>query len=551
MSPAVKNTRRQRRKQACFTCRRRKLKCDKKQPCSRCTERDMGHLCFFESSPKTSAKDDFPNTVPQGNSNQSFIPEEKKSNEHFRLHRQGVLVRLLKEKTENEPGVYNPVFPMYLLPEFQNTDSCFALLPPLHIFHKMVDLYLERFEVIFRIVDKDSVRNALQFLTEESFNPGLMDLVLCVICATVQTGDLPTVVQNYLSSSYESSQAYARQLKDRIEDLNNYTKNLGHCPDAYYLEAFIVQAHLSFLLRSPRSLNMDICNAVFYANTFYAHNILEGNKYAQKRFTRQWVALCQLDIVSSVFLDTPLWIQHHLNGQFCLNKEECAYEEVYLYQQLLAQILQTAFQLIQDQHLLEISEFSEKLEDYNVTLSRLSLQVENRLGMTASCAESFRYGIFKLLLLILKTRLYKYYPFADGVKEGRFNNYIQTLGSLCLKEADYIALLQEDSIAYGWHIVLFAHAMSAIGYTPFCKIHGYQITSEPLKCLTKFMAYLDRHAHPKDAQLTKITKNYFKYISNALNVKEDNSITEDQTCELNTTTPSSASIFNFFDGLFF
>lgn len=119
VDPKPKRTRR-RNPVNCNFCRKRKLKCDRKQPCSNCVKRDLGSSCFYISGDhKTKSSERHLDSITPpdeklkfSNFAENFSDEEQATHLRQQLNKMEMLVlSMLQDKKEGSSD-FSPIFPL-------------------------------------------------------------------------------------------------------------------------------------------------------------------------------------------------------------------------------------------------------------------------------------------------------------------------------------------------------------------------------------------------------------------------------------------------------
>ncbi|EEB07058.1 hypothetical protein SJAG_02138 [Schizosaccharomyces japonicus yFS275] len=523
MSFNVKKPRRQRTKKSCLNCRLKKLKCDRCLPCSRCKERHVEDRCFYETPSDTRLVTNIRPLQPAEETHDTEA--DLLTGEKFHCYKPIVLLQMAEDSRAMPRLFFDYFFPKVSSTSLNNPNDYFNLLPPLTVSELIFDLYIERFDTVFPIIDRKVIREDMHRLVSASSfpHPGRLKLILMLFHYSLTITDLPEAIEKYFAETNDSAKSLSSRIKQKMEELEDFRVHTRHLPDVYYLEASVVQTYYSFLTQPPQQLNLDLCSTIHYATSIKGLTNMKNQPTVQRRYKQLWTTLCQLDAMVAVLRSNNPWVQHEWDGQLIPKLEDTlADEKEWRYQKLLGQILEFGLQVQKDHLSLSVEKFTNKNEDFNVGITQFSLQVENCLNMTSNRAESFRFEIFKLLLFRIKTNIYRYYPFTDDAENGKYEYQFQLLGSSSMRKIEHTISIFDESKSFCWMRQVSIQGLESFSSMPICIKHNFYYQDDLTSHISFFLQ--QRDLLNIDSKICDLLGEFLRFLKSLQNDEEYESL---------------------------
>ncbi|EQC53002.1 hypothetical protein SJAG_06599 [Schizosaccharomyces japonicus yFS275] len=239
--PALrKKVRRRRKKISCLNCRQKKLKCDKCLPCSRCKERKLEASCVYENNYEAPYSKDDASFICDANQHINY-GFESNDDEKFHFYRPLVLFNMIQKCARAKGIPVETLFSSITISGIEDAASYLKVLPPLHIADLMLDLYIERFDSVFPIIERHSVKDTVRCLyNSPPIFPvvGRLELLFVVLWASLKVEELPSSLLEYFEQTGDSATGLAERFRQKIDTLDDFRTNLRHLADINFLKHF-------------------------------------------------------------------------------------------------------------------------------------------------------------------------------------------------------------------------------------------------------------------------------------------------------------------------
>ncbi|CAA93165.1 DNA-binding transcription factor [Schizosaccharomyces pombe] len=480
--PALKKFRK-RSPKSCLICRRRKVKCDRQQPCSRCKERN--EVCTYADDTI-----DKMNVGPHPSHSENASDSETtlevspdinpKKNEKFDFYGWRSLFELIKYRKDSDMCSSRPSFSIQAYSSYKDNvvvESLANLLPPFCISQKIVNLFFKTLNVVCPIYDQETVEKSLNNIeSPESFSYEDAFTLLPIIAATIQLSDLPDVILNFYNSAGITPLESSRLINLKLNEISEQEYKHLCLPDKEIIQMLLLRAYATKFRTRIRGVNTDLCRSI-HVSTLVTP-LFQVTEKIGKNTSDLWFALCEIDGLECVLKYRPPFIQHDTYGRLkplrCFFNDDISYN----FHLLLGRLLDCGVSIYKSVHSLTVSKFIDKLESYESQLSLILVDIEAKFYDPSNEDIQFRYIFLKMVFWTARVNLYQCFITLDsGILEDE-ETIIGNLGESCIQCVrlliSQITILEKR----GWLLVALLEIIHALMLAAFCRDKGFEVPSD-------------------------------------------------------------------------
>ncbi|WBW71433.1 DNA-binding transcription factor [Schizosaccharomyces osmophilus] len=489
MPPSSTPKQRRRTPKSCLNCRRRKLKCDRQHPCSRCKERS--ERCVFaegqevgDASPEandqsrcTTSRESV-NLTTNGSKKPSEIVETTQKKIEF--YGWKTFLELVRSKKPDYKA--NPKFRCL---ERNNArisvplpEEILAFFPPYFVSKALVEQYLDTTNELFPIFYRPELENYLMALQVSGLysipSDGIL-LLLCIINHVLEAIDLPLEARNYFASiDYKPS-----DLSEMITNaVDGYVSNMKQCENVgniTKIQYFIAQA-LYNMKKRMRGVNIALCQSINLS--IRVTPIYQLDNVSNEVNTDLWLTICEIDAMEHIFKSRNCWVQRDVFGRLQPRRNFFSDEKTFQYHTLLGKLLNCGLDIQKAVHTSTVQEYLGKLNDFDVDLSLILTSIESLFFGVCDSANIFRYDFLRLIFWAIRKNLYQCFLTVEHEKLPEPNQIFEKLAIACIQACRITTSSYENFIRFDLLRIASLESITCLLILPFCQERGFRLPND-------------------------------------------------------------------------
>ncbi|EPX75363.1 uncharacterized protein SOCG_04605 [Schizosaccharomyces octosporus yFS286] len=391
---------------SCNNCRKTKLKCDKKLPCSRCSQKKVGETCTYESytakercsrnveSPTEelaySGKNSLDKNLDNANKQRSYRLS------YYGLY--GLMDQFMKESISSNYS-FDFVFKPLRLPE-DIKDFC-KHVPPFEICLVVCDIFFQTLANWIDIISKDKIEASVRRFFQDHFEVNDLILLFSTLSAIFKQNELPANILSYCESTHCTREQLAEEYYGKAEKLIMLNDLLRNPKSIETLQHLALHAALEVTSPAPETI-VNLTRAIYYLNSMNTRGFL-----SEKNSEELWklmLSVKKLDALYCIFFHGSPFMQHDVVKIQLLRFDNCFTENAY--EQLLSEVCDEGLNICKNTSCLSAEEYLLNINKVEVNLSLLSMEIDLKAHSPLHPISKFQCFFLKSVLWTTKGILY-------------------------------------------------------------------------------------------------------------------------------------------------
>ncbi|EPY54174.1 fungal Zn(2)-Cys(6) binuclear cluster domain-containing protein [Schizosaccharomyces cryophilus OY26] len=491
MKMPVSSTPKQRKRtpKSCLNCRRRKLKCDRQHPCSRCKERY--ERCLYAEGPenedaspeandqlrRTNSREAVNSAASSGKKPSRTIETEQK---RFEFYGWRTFLELVRSKKPDDRSSFH-----FRCLERNNTrmsvplhEEMYALFPPYCISKSLVEHFLDTTNELFPIFYRPEIGKYLMLMQTSGLRSIPSDgifLLLCIIGHALEMINLPLEVKNYFATNDCSPADLSKLIFEKLDEFFNnfqYSENTGNVTRIQY---FIAQA-LYNTKKQLRGCNVALCRSVHLS--IHVSPIYQLDNVTNDLNTDLWLTICEIDAMEHIFKSRNCWVQRDVFGRLQPARNLFSDEKTFQYHSLLGKLLNCGLDVQKAVHTLTVQEYLRKLDEFDVGLSLILTSIESLFFGVSDLSNIFRYDFLRLIFWIIRKNLYQCFLTVEQEKLPEPHQIFEKLAIACIQACRITTSSYENFIRFDLLGIATLESITCLLILPFCQERGFQLPND-------------------------------------------------------------------------
>ncbi|EPX74461.1 transcription factor [Schizosaccharomyces octosporus yFS286] len=477
---------RRRTPKSCLNCRRRKLKCDRQHPCSRCKERS--ERCVYaegseieDGSPE--ANDQLQRTVTREAVNSATNVNKKPpevfeiTQKKFEFYGWKTFLELIGRKKQDHKTA-NQIYLMgrnirlsVALPE-----DILSLFPPYFVSKALVQRFLDTTNELFPIFYRSEIENflmSIQAFGLDSISSDGILLLLCIIGHVLEVTDPPLEAKEDFASvdcnPVDLSDLIRKKLDEIFFSFDNCQGSVGNLTRVQYC---IVQA-LYNLQKQIKGFNVALCHCINLSTR--VSPIYQLDTVANEVNTDLWLTICEIDAMEHIFKSKNSWVQRDVFGRLQPRRDFFSDEKTFQYHSLLGKLLNCGLDIQKAVHTLTIQEYLQKLDEFDVNLSLILTSIESLFFGVNDTANTCRYDFLRLIFWTIRKNLYQCFLTVEHDNLPELNQIFEKLTIACLQACRIATGSSESFIRFDLLRIASLESITCLLIISFCQERGFKL----------------------------------------------------------------------------
>ncbi|CAA19036.1 DNA-binding transcription factor, zf-fungal binuclear cluster type [Schizosaccharomyces pombe] len=492
------------RARSCLRCRRRKVKCDRQYPCSRCKESEES--CTYGvneqavqlleeplSRPITRETDSSAHQETRTRLEENNLPKTQKfgfvdwktilkSSAEF----QGIVQRdpesRLREALETDPKLK------------KRLECILETIPPWDVCESLLKVYANTFNVTNYILDFEQADKLLSDLKNSNhvFATSII-LIVTAIAVALSLESFPSNIERYFSAVNHSAIELSDALNSKIDDFLNEEVIFRLWRNIDRIRLHAIRAQLC-MRNQFRSMNTDLCYAIHYA--CFVNPIFQNTDTEYEANMEVWLSICEIDALECVLRSCQPWVQHDIYGKLLSQRKMGSDVISYEFHSLLGQLLTCGLEIYKAIHTSTVNEFVNSIQFYESQLSLVLMEIESKFSNIDGSDIHFRYLFLKTVFWTVRKNLYQGFITVSRTLVPNYPDIVQKLGQTSIQLSRLISNSMDCFEKYGWlkaMLILVTHTFLIIHV---CSERGYDVPKDFWNVTASVQATLEEKKYP-------------------------------------------------------
>ncbi|WBW72079.1 DNA-binding transcription factor, zf-fungal binuclear cluster type (predicted) [Schizosaccharomyces osmophilus] len=391
---------------SCNNCRKKKLKCDKKLPCSRCVRKKEDATCNYESyiAEARSLRNTKSPTEEVSYSGENSIEESLVSANRQRSGRLSysglstLMDQFMKENIHSNHS-FEFLFRPLRLPE-DIKDFC-KHVPPFELCLVGCDVFYGTLANLIDVISRSKIEAALQRFFQEVFEVKDLILLFSTLSVVFKQSGLPVMILSYCESVHLTPKQLAEEYNQKTEELISLN-GLFHNPKSIEtLQHLVFHAALEFTDPRPDSIS-NLTRAIQFLNLINVRGFI--SETSNEEVWKLTLAIKKLDSLICIFFHGSPFLQHDI-AEVQLFRLNDGFTET-VYQRLLSELCIEGLKLYKSTTCLPVEDYLSNINGTEVKLSLLSMEIDLKTYSPLNSISKFQSFFLKSVLWTIKAILY-------------------------------------------------------------------------------------------------------------------------------------------------
>ncbi|EPY53110.1 hypothetical protein SPOG_03651 [Schizosaccharomyces cryophilus OY26] len=466
---------------SCNNCRKKKLKCDKKLPCSRCLKKNEDQTCKYEShfAATRSLRNSRSPTEEVTNCGRNSPKEglvELSRRQKGQLSYHGVerlLEQFLKERI---PSNFIFLPKPFRLPA--NIKDFCKHVPPYQICITVCGTLSCSLVTLFDIISESRMEAVLHNFFQNVFEVNDLILLFSTLSLAFRLHNLPATALNYCGSIQLAPEKLAEEYYGKAEELIELNELCRYQRSIEALQHLILHALVEFLDPRPEKV-LCLSRAVHYLDGMISRGLF--SEATSEQVWKLSMTLKHLDSLNCIFLRNPPFLQHDIVvGK--LRQLDKGFAET-IYQKLLSSLCNQGLTIYRYANCFSAEEYLLNVNENEVKISLLLMEIDLKAYTPQNPMSKIQCFFLKSVLWTLKVLLYQ--PVIT-LSDEDFDEVKLLKGKLAESLFCSFRLIMDsyqEITEVGLHQFYFYTALRKVILLPFCRNEGYSYRNEVFEAI--------------------------------------------------------------------